>query len=955
MKNHTIFRPCLLKNNKRSPFIMGKKYIVGLILILNSVIGFCNTQKADSMIMLLSKLKNTNDSIDTQNEIAWELREENKETALAYAKKAGQMAETAEYKFGQGNALLYQGIIYYLHNEFTEADKYITKATNIFKKIDNKSKIASCYYNLGCSKKLNNNFEESNLNYQKALEIFLALDNKVNASSCYSVIGRNLEHTGKYQDAIDNYKKSLELSIVLNDDSRIASNYLNIGNIYDSWGNISKANEYYLKAYNKYELVNDHEGMAFCLNNIGNANEEWGNYNLAVGYFQKALDLSIADNDTANIPGYMTNIGRVYSAWGNYEKAQYYFSEARRIAEESNNEELLVLIHNNLGDLSLKKGNFDEAIVHQKTAFDISSQITYPIGIARSLKRIGDIHERWGNDSTAINYYQKSLIVYTKLDEQSEMANLFANLGRVYNAMNNDIEAIGCFDKAMKINEKVGNPSNKASCLHELGLIYLKKNKNNEALEYLIESQLIYTSLNRNTELSGNYIAIGQVYENEKVYTKGIENYLKGLKIAKELGQKPEIEKAYLGLSKCYEKQNNIPMAFEYFKQHKAMHDSLFTIESQVRINQIESKFQLLKKEQQIKMQTQDILKNELKIKQQESLRNLLIAGISAALLVILIFIWAYIQKRRSHNLILIQKQEISEKQILLEKQKEEIMQQNKHLHQKNEEILAQRDEIEVQQQTLLKINADVKASINYAERIQRSMLPEEPRLHEYFSDFFIFFKPRDIVSGDFYWFRSVQNYIVIAAADCTGHGVPGAFMSMLGMSLLNEIINDIPIDSPDIILDKIRIKIKAALKQKGTFGEMRDGMDMALCVIDTNTHRLQFAGAHNPLYIIRNKELIHLKGDPQPLAIYERERAFTLHNFDLIPNDCIYLFTDGYADQFGGFDGKKFMSKNFKDLVLKIYNLPMKMQKLELEKSFKDWRKNMEQMDDLLIMGFRL
>jgi len=651
----------------------------------------------------------------------------------------------------------------------------------------------------------------------------------------------------------------------------------------------------------------------------------------------------------------MCNLGRVYSSWGNYDKALYYFNQAREIAEESNNEELLILIHNDLGDLSLKKGDFNDAITHQKTAFDISSQITYPIGVARSLKRIGDVHERWGNDSIAIRYYQKSLIVYTKLDEQKEMADLFADLGRVYNAMNNDVEAIGCFNKAMKINDKVGNPSNKASCLHELGIIYLKKNNNNEALKHLTESQLIYSSLNKNTELSGNYIAIGQVYENEKVYSKAIENYFKGLDLAKKLGQKQEMEEAYLGLSKCYEKQKNITLAFEYYKLHKTMHDSLFTMESQVRINQIETKFQLLKNEQQIKMQTQNILKNELKIKQQQSVRNLLIAAISAALLVIVIFIWAYIQKRKSHNLILIQKQEISEKQILLEKQKEEILQQYEHLHQKNEEILAQRDEIEMQQQTLLKINADVKASINYAERIQRSMLPEEPRLQEYFSDFFIYFKPRDIVSGDFYWFRSIQNYLVIAAADCTGHGVPGAFMSMLGMSLLNEIINDMPIDSPNIILDKIRKKIKSALKQKGTLGEMRDGMDMALCVINTETHHLQFAGAHNPLYIIRNNELIHFKGDPQPLAIYEREREFTLNSIDLQPNDCFYLFTDGYADQFGGTEGKKFMSKNFKDLILKIHKQPMKMQKLELEKNYKEWRNNMEQMDDLLVMGFRL
>lgn len=272
-----------------------------------------------------------------------------------------------------------------------------------------------------------------------------------------------------------------------------------------------------------------------------------------------------------------------------------------------------------------------------------------------------------------------------------------------------------------------------------------------------------------------------------------------------------------------------------------------------------------------------------------------------------------------------------------------------------NEEVHAQRDSIEEQKEILEKINHEVEASINYAQRIQQSVLPEESILKESVDDYFILYKPRDIVSGDFYWFKRIKDFLIVTAVDCTGHGVPGAFMSMLGVSFLNEIVSKSRFDTADEILNRLRDKVKKALKQKGEIGENKDGMDMSFCIINLKTNELEFAGAYNPLYIIRNKELINIKANRMPIAVYYKEQPFTLHKHQLEKGDCLYMFSDGYADQFGGENGRKFMSKRFQKLLIDNSSLPMAEQHDNLLLTFEDWKKGYDQMDDVIVLGIRV
>lgn len=274
-------------------------------------------------------------------------------------------------------------------------------------------------------------------------------------------------------------------------------------------------------------------------------------------------------------------------------------------------------------------------------------------------------------------------------------------------------------------------------------------------------------------------------------------------------------------------------------------------------------------------------------------------------------------------------------------------------------EIIRERTaEVVAQKEVIEEKNQDIMASIQYAEKIQRAMLPPEDDLGKLNLDGFILFLPRDVVSGDFYWLSQHDGKTITVAADCTGHGVPGAFMSMLGVAFLNKIVEERRILTASRILDELRAEVIAALKQKGQEGEQKDGMDLALHIIDHKNMKLEFAGANNPLIMIRDHEIIQVKADRMPIGIHERAgEPFENHEMEAVKGDCLYTFSDGFQDQFGGPDNKKFMIKNMKNLLLEIHEKPMLEQKDILHKAFRDWIEpyDTEQIDDVIVIGIRI
>jgi len=271
-----------------------------------------------------------------------------------------------------------------------------------------------------------------------------------------------------------------------------------------------------------------------------------------------------------------------------------------------------------------------------------------------------------------------------------------------------------------------------------------------------------------------------------------------------------------------------------------------------------------------------------------------------------------------------------------------------------NTEIEAQRDFARSQRDQIAQQQKSIMDSINYAQTIQNSLLPSAQVLKNKLPDHFVLLKPRDVVSGDYYWFSDQESHYYIAAADCTGHGVPGAFMSMLGMALMNEIVNQNPSIEPDEMLNELRLQIMETLHQRGNADAARDGMDMVVCSVNREEGLLQFAGANNPLYLIRNGELIEYKTDKMPVSVHDIMHPFKGHEISLKPGDQIYVFSDGYADQFGGPDRKKFKYRPFKELLVANSGKDMTEQGLLLDKAFERWMGDVEQIDDVIIIGLK-
>ena len=282
----------------------------------------------------------------------------------------------------------------------------------------------------------------------------------------------------------------------------------------------------------------------------------------------------------------------------------------------------------------------------------------------------------------------------------------------------------------------------------------------------------------------------------------------------------------------------------------------------------------------------------------------------------------------------------LEQKNVLIEKQNVEITEQR-------DVAREQRDRIAVQKKEILD-------SIIYARRIQKAILPNIEMIQESLQHFFILFKPRDIVSGDFYWESRVDDEIIVIAADCTGHGVPGAFMSMLGVTFLNEIVNSKKITKPGKILDLLRDKVINSLNQQYD-NPLRDGMDISVINYNFSTKQVSFAGANNPLFLVHEGELTEIKADKMPIALYDKMVSFSSNEVELQQGDCLYIFSDGFVDQFGGPKDKKFMKKRFKQLLIDNHNLPMDEQKELLDKAYEEWKGEGEQVDDVLVIGLKV
>ncbi|MFO8022780.1 MAG: SpoIIE family protein phosphatase, partial [Perlabentimonas sp.] len=432
------------------------------------------------------------------------------------------------------------------------------------------------------------------------------------------------------------------------------------------------------------------------------------------------------------------------------------------------------------------------------------------------------------------------------------------------------------------------------------------------------------------------------VKEKMQYYSQAVEYAEQALEIAKEIDALPLENEQYDRLHKAWANLGNYQKAYEYSNLYNQTRDSLFSDEKTRAITEMQTKYETEKKQQEIENQQLLIEKQEIDNKRQRAQRNFFIGGsVLLAIMVLLIFL-GYQQKKQANTII-------THKNVLLEEANEEIRAQKEEIEAQRDMVVEQKERIEIQ-------TKHITDSISYAQRIQNAVLPRSSYTQNILGEHFILFKPKDIVSGDFFWATRINHWLVFTVADCTGHGVPGAFMSMLGVSYLKDIVNKKEVTKASNILELMRESVIDALQQRDEENEQHDGLDIAICVLNTKNNQLQFAGANNPLYIVNaRKELQIIKPDKQPVAIHQVMKPFTNHEIKVNKGDSIYITSDGFQDQFGGPQKSKFMVKNLRILLASNVEKPMAEQKVILEEVFDSWKGENPQIDDVTIMGVRV
>ncbi len=625
---------------------------------------------------------------------------------------------------------------------------------------------------------------------------------------------------------------------------------------------------------------------------------------------------------------------------GLFDKAVLYYNESLKHFKTPLKK---AEVYNSLGICYKKQAQYDEAIKYYQLALKLLQKYhSNPQNIAYTLNSIAQIHLAQKDYETALDYFKKILEVTKDIPDEITRMNLealtYLNMAKVLNFLNRDEQAIEYIEKSKKYLLTLRNPA-LVYAYRNAGQIYISLGHYDKAIQNL--DSCITLSGNKLSLLSSAYELMSEAYlgmakENNDItaYHKAIEYAQKALEYIKQTKTVYLENKAYAVLYKSYAALGDYKNAFKYALDYIRTNEIIFNDEKTKVVQEMEAKYQAKEKQQEIEKQKLIIDKQMAEMKRQRMQRNALIAIVVLITAMAFVTYRSYQQKKRD-NLI--------------------IQQKNKELEQAYEEIRVQRDQLQEQKNKIEKMHEQLQDSIRYAKRIQTAAMPSDEQLATMFDEYFIFFRPLNIVSGDFYWAKKIRNrYIAFTVADCTGHGVPGAFVSMLGISLLNEIVQRREITKASDILEEMRKEIKISLKQSTNFEDSKDGMDIAFCVYDTQEHILQFAGANNPLYLVRNGELIEYKAVKNPVAVYIREKPFETHYIEVQPGDIVYLSSDGFYDQPGGPEGKKFMRKRFKQMLLNMWNLPAPEQKLVVEKTFEEWKNGYKQIDDVCVMGVR-
>lgn len=629
-----------------------------------------------------------------------------------------------------------------------------------------------------------------------------------------------------------------------------------------------------------------------------------------------------------------TTKGSLLRQIGEYDSAIVLYNTTIKLCDTIKDWYYLSTLYNNLGNVYLKKGNRAFALNNFQKSLEISAGKVDPIENAPTQNNIGLIYTELKQYKKSLEYFNLALETFKKAGDNDGAAGAYSNIGGVHYYQQDQTKALGYFKLALNAYVAAGDSAGVSTACTNIADVCNELKHYDEA-EILLKRA--FNQFERTEDAQGMVYALlgmASASTGKGKYAKAEEYIQASIELSEKTNSVLNKQTSYLQLAKTQYSAGNYKDGFKNLEYAMILQDTIHQQDAARQIAEINAKYEdsekskkiaLLQKEKQITLLNQE----ELDRKHKVTLYSL-IAAVIGVLLIASLMYSRFKTKQRAN--------------ILLEEKNKNIEQQKALIENKNAELGEK--------------NKEITDGIHYAKRIQMALLTSEKYIAKHLANFFVLYKPKDIVSGDFYWALKTDTHFYFTVADCTGHGVPGAFMSMIGINLLNDIINERKISNPALILDIMREEVIRNLNSEDSEVESKDGMDMVLCKLDLQTRELEFAAANNSLYIYHaeEKELKEYKGDKMPVGKYtDKFDSFTRQKIQLKENDQLYAFTDGYPDQFGGPKGKKYKYKQLEENIHSILHLPMNEQKQHLNISFENWKGQLEQVDDVCVIGVRL
>jgi serine phosphatase RsbU (regulator of sigma subunit) len=658
-------------------------------------------------------------------------------------------------------------------------------------------------------------------------------------------------------------------------------------------------------------------------------------------------------------------LGTFYRRRGDYKSSLENYFKAVEIRKSLDAKSDLARTYNNLGNTYADQGSYDLSIENYLKALQMYEVLENKEGIARAIGNIGTVYYDEGNDEKALEYFFKAL----KINEENNNYDLLRynhnNIGRVYKRQNKLEDATNSFHNALEVNEKTKNAKDASSrnylqilarTSNFLGETYMLLNQTDSAFRNLNTALEFFEKTNDRSGKSTALRSLAILYEQLGKQEDALKFALKSLDVGKEIGAKDKIKDAAFTLATLYEKKGKSNEAYKMYQLGAAMKDSIYNSEKAKTINNLQLNYELDKKQREVELLQKESALQEQAIKSANFQRNAFVAGFALILVLAFVLVRNNLQKQKTNRLLSEQNAEIQAQKITVEEKNNEIALQNEELQQQQDELLAINEKLEESHQEIKSLYDKLNDSIRYASHIQGIILPSEDIFKQAFEDYFVIYKPRDVVSGDFYWFTENNNKKFLVLSDCTGHGVPGAFMSMVGNTLLHETINIKGVDDPARVLKNIHAGIRNLLKQETS--RNNDGMDISVCVLENTDNKtiVTFAGAKTSIFYIHKGNIVELKGDSQAIGgAYKKDRyEYNNQTFELVKGDALYLSTDGYIDQ-NNEARERFGKQRFMEMLMKNFPNKMDVQKSFILDELADHQKLSEQRDDISLVGIRI